>query len=136
VAELVGLEQVLQLMGVARIEAGHSILEDRRVFPAKALPEELRDLLDIEIIDPGQKSEGEDVLTLVTTGAADGLHGLARDGDTHVAIALQPLGLRRHMIGIIQDDPTELHRVDVPLIAVLIERQKHVGLVTGRQHVA
>ena len=132
--ELVTLQQVFQRVIVAGVEAGVGVVEDRGVLAAKALGDELLQLGDVEVIDFRQQAEYVDVLALVAAGAADGFHGEAGDGHADVAVALLPLGLRGHVVGIIQHDAAKLQRLDVVLVAVLVEGKQHVGLVAGGEH--
>ena len=128
-----------QLVIVTRIERIQGRLGDLGVFASETLRQQASELGDIQVEHLGEQTQGENILTLVTAGATDGLDGQGGNGHANMAVLGEVfdrdvLGL--HVIGIVNHDAARLERTEVGLVAVIVEGQQHVGLVTGRKHFA
>ena len=128
--------QLVIVTGVERIECS---LGDLGVLAGESLGQQAGELGNIQVEHLGQQPQREHVLALVTAGATDGFDGQRGNGNADVTVLGEVFGrdiLGLQVIGIIDHDATGLERAEVRLVAVIVEGQQHVGLVTGRKHFA
>ena len=134
--ELERLDQIIQRVAVAGGKGSQGVRHHGRILAGETFLNQLGELLHVEVIDFCEQSERVNIFALVAAGPADGLDHEARNGHAHMAVTVLPLRLRCHMIRIIKHDAAELDRLDVVLVAVLVEAEQHVRLITRAQNFA
>jgi hypothetical protein len=134
VLKLERLPQPLHLMPVTRVEARQRVTHDCRIFSAKALLDQFRQLRHIEIEHFRQQPERINVLPFVPPRAPDRLHRQRRNRHTDVVIHAEQILLWRHVIGVVKHDATALQRTDVVRVAVVVKAKQHVCFVARAEH--
>jgi len=88
-----------------------------------------------ELEDAGEQAEGEEVLALLARGAAEGLDGEGGDGDADFDEAVV-VHVGRDLVGVVEQDAAFAEKADVLVVAVLVEGDQEVRLVSGGEHLA
>ena len=86
--------------------------------------------LALELEQVGEQAENKDVLAAVPGGSADSLH--RRAGHGHPDQGNPAVGqVRLDVVRVVEANPAVAQCIDVIFVAVLVEGDQEVGIVTG-----
>ena len=89
----------------------------------------------VEREDAREQTHDEHVFAAVPGGSSDRLDSRARDGNADIGESLVG-SIRLDFVRVIDADAAVAERMDVVIVAVLIERHQEVGIVPWREHFA